>query len=278
MPNPLAALAFLISRHPGKLILTHHADTLGRPVLRRFSDPIVRALMRRASRIIVTSNRYLDSSPELLPFREKCRVIPLGIDVQRAVCNDQEAITRVRQRFGDRLVLAVGRLVPYKGFDILLRAMKDVDAKLLLIGTGPQEDALRRLIALENLQHRVTMLGRVDDLRPYLAAASLFVLPSVTRSEAFGLVQLEAMAAGLPVVNTDINSGVPEICVSGEMGITVPPGDLVALAKAVQLLLNRDDLRAQFGIAAKARVESQFTTDRMADRTMALYKDVLANG
>jgi rhamnosyl/mannosyltransferase len=234
--------------------------------------------MRRASRIIFTSNRYLDSSLELVPFREKCQMIPLGIDVESAVCNDQEVISLIRQRFGERLVLAIGRLVPYKGFDILIRAMKNVDAKLLLIGTGPQHDALRRLISSENLQQKIALLGRVDDIRPYLDAASIFVLPSVTRAEAFGIVQLEAMAAGLPVINTDIDSGVPEVCVNGETAITVPPSSSAALAEAMQLLLSRDDLRAQFGEAAKAKVHSEYTTDLMAERTMALYQDVLAAG
>lgn len=278
MPNPGAALAFLMSGHPGKLVLTHHADTLGRPSLRRLSDPFVNALMRRASRIIVTSNRYLDSSAELISFREKCRMIPLGIDVQNVVCNDQEAIERIRQRFGNSLVLAIGRLVPYKGFDILIRAMKNVDAKLLLVGTGHQDDALSRLIALENLDQKVTMLRQVEDIRPYLAAASIFVLPSVTRAEAFGIVQLEAMAAGLPVINTNIDSGVPEVCVNGETAITVPPTDPAALSRAMQLLLSRDDLRAQLGKAAKIKVYSEYRTDLMAERTMALYQDVLANG
>ena len=276
MPNPGAALAFLLSRHPGKLVLTHHADTLGRPGLRRLSDPFVRALMRRASRILVTSNRYLDSSPELAPFREKCRMIPLGIDVQSSICDDHEATTRIHQRFGVRLVLAIGRLVPYKGFDVLIQAMKNVDAKLLVIGTGPQEGALRGLITRENLQQKVIMLGRVDDIRPYLAAASIFVLPSVTRAEAFGLVQLEAMAAGVPVINTDIDSGVPEVCVNGETAITVPPSDAAALSEAMQLLLHRDDLRVQFGNAARIKVHSDFTTDLMAARTMSLYQEVLA--
>jgi glycosyltransferase involved in cell wall biosynthesis len=276
MPNPGAALAFLMSGHKGELVITHHADTLGRPFLRRFSDPFVRSLMRRASRILVTSNRYLDSSPELALFREKCRVIPLGIDIQNAIPIDREAILQVRQRFGENLILAIGRLVPYKGFDILIRAMKDVDAKLLLIGTGPQHEYLSRLITSENLEQKVAMLGRVDDVRPFLAAASIFVLPSVTRAEAFGIVQLEAMAAGLPVINTDIDSGVPEVCIDGETAITVPPSDPVALSEAMRILLNREELRARFGEAAKARVHSEYTNDLMAERTMSLYGEVLA--
>ncbi len=276
MPNPGAALAFLMSGHAGKLVITHHADTMGRPFLRRFSDPFARSLMRRASLILVTSNRYLASSPELALFRDKCRVIPLGIEIRNAISIDRDAILKVTERFGENFILAIGRLVPYKGFQILIRAMKDVDHKLVLIGTGPQHDYLSKLITSENLEQRITMLGRVEDVRPYLAAASVFVLPSITRAEAFGIVQLEAMAAGLPVINTDIDSGVPEVCIDGQTAITVPPADSVALSEAIRVLLNRDDLRARFGEAARARVRSDYTNDLMAQRTMSLYEEVLA--
>jgi glycosyltransferase involved in cell wall biosynthesis len=275
MPNPGAALAFLMSRHPGKLVITHHADTLGREVLRRFSDPFVNRLMRRASCIIVTSARYRDSSSELIPFRDKCRVVPLGIDVRDTVCTDKATVQLLRRSFGDRLILAVGRLVPYKGFDILIRAMKNIDGRLLLIGAGPRYNALARLAASEGVESKITMLGRVEDIRPYFAAATVFVLPSVTRAEAFGIVQLEAMAAGLPVINTDIDSGVPEVCVDGVMGLTVSPQDATSLSQAIRLLLDRRDLREQFGKAARARVNAEYTSDLMAMRTSCVYSEVL---
>lgn len=278
VPNPGAALAFLLSGHPGKLVITHHADTLGRPFLRRLSDPFVHALMRRSSRILVTSHRYLASSPELAPFGEKCSVIPLGIDLESADPPDPQQVAHIRDRFGSRLILAIGRLVPYKGFDVLIRAMKQVDARLVVIGTGPQHEALTQLVASQALQDRVTLLGRVDNISPYLAASSLFVLPSVTRAEAFGIVQLEAMAAGLPVINTDIDSGVPEVGVDQESAVTVPPSDPVALAVAMQRLLDRDDLRARLGKAGRLKVLAEYTNDRMAERTLAVYDQVLSDG
>jgi rhamnosyl/mannosyltransferase len=274
MPNPGAALAFLKSGHTGKLVITHHADTLGREFLRRFSDPFVNRVMQRASRLIVTSARYLDSSSELSPFRDKCRVVPLGIDVRNA-CTDKIAIELLHQRFGNQLILAVGRLVSYKGFDILIRAMKDVDAKLLLIGAGPEHNALARLAVSEGVEKKVALLGRVENIAPYFAAASMFILPSVTRAEAFGMVQLEAMAAGLPVINTDIASGVPEVCINGKTGITVPPGDISALSEAMRLLMDRKDLRNQFGEAAQARIKAEYTADLMVARTSSVYSEVL---
>lgn len=275
VPNPGMAFAFLVSGHTGKLVITHHADTLGRKVLRRFSDPFVFRAMQRASCIIATSARYLSSSDELAPFREKCRIIPLGIDVPDPSMQDPEQVQELRRQFGDRLLLAIGRLVPYKGFDVLIRAMKHVDGRLLLIGAGPQEAALRTLAQAEGVESKITMLGPVEDLQPYFDIASMFVLPSVTRAEAFGLVQLEAMAAGLPVINTDIDSAVPEVSIDGETGFTVPPGDVAALEQAIQLLLDRKDLRDRFGEAARARVNAEFTADLMAERTMSLYREIL---
>jgi glycosyltransferase involved in cell wall biosynthesis len=275
MPNPGAAMAFLMSGHTGRVVITHHADTMGRRVLRQFSDPFVDSLMRRASRIIATSRRYLDSSSELKPFRDKCSIVPLGIDPRDAICTDEMAIQKLQQRFGDKIILAVGRLVPYKGFDVLIRAMKEVDGRLILLGSGPQYDALLELAESEGVAEKTTMLGRVENINPYFAAASVFVLPSVTRAEAFGMVQLEAMAAGLPVVNTNIDSGVPEVCVNGVTGITVPPNDVTALSRAIQLLLDKPELRERYGEAARARVNSDFTSDLMAQRTAAIYSEVL---
>jgi rhamnosyl/mannosyltransferase len=274
-PNPGAALSFLLSGHTGKLVITHHADTLGRKYLRRLSDPFVVRVMERASRIIVTSSRYLDSSEELAPFREKCRVIPLGIDIQSLPANDPAATQDLHTKFGNRLILAVGRLVPYKGFDLLVRAMRFVDARLLLIGEGPQASSLAALIRAEGVQDKVMMRGRVEHLGPYFDAASIFVLPSLTRAEAFGLVQLEAMAAGVPVVNTDIDSGVPEISVNEKTGLTVAPGNVSELVQAIQLLFDRSDLRKQFSEAARSRVYSNYTADAMASRTMSLYEEIL---
>ncbi len=274
MPNPGAAQAFLASGHSGKVVLTHHADTLGREFLRRLSDPFVSRLMRRASRIIVTSSRYLGSSTELAPFLDKCSIVPLGIEAPARLDNDLE-VQKLRQIFGEKFILAIGRLVPYKGFDVLIRAMRDVDAKLVLIGDGPERSRLARLAESEGIEQKIVLLGQIDDTRPYLEAASIFVLPSITRAEAFGMVQIEAMACGLPVINTDIDSGVPEVCVHGQTGITVRPNNTAALSGAMQLLLNNDDLRNKLGSAAKFRVDTEYTADLMAKRILSIYSDVL---
>jgi glycosyltransferase involved in cell wall biosynthesis len=274
MPNPWAAQAFLMSGHPGKLIITHHADTLGRPYLRKLADPFVRRVMNRAAAIIVTSKRYLESSDELIGFHNKCHVVPLGIDVEEFETDTSEEVRAIQAKYGERLIVAVGRLAPYKGFEFLLQAMQSVDATLLLIGEGPLRKYLESARERLGVTKKTHLLGHVENVEPYYRAGKMLALPSVSRAESFGMVQLEAMAAGIPVVNTDIDSGVPEVSLDGVTGITVAPNDVEALGEAIRMLLNNDEMRSRYGRAAQARVREGFSARQMANRTMQLYAEV----
>jgi glycosyltransferase involved in cell wall biosynthesis len=275
VPNPWAAQSYLMSGHKGKLIITHHADTLGRDSLKKMVDPFVRAAMKRAEAIIVTSKRYLDGSEELADFRHKCRVVHLGIDVEKTRAVNKEEVSAIRAMYGPRIVVAVGRLVPYKGFEFLLRAMTEIDATLLLIGVGPLKEKLQTLIKTLGITHKAHMLGYVKDAAPYYRAAEMFVLPSISRAESTGMVQLEAMAAGIPIVNTEIDSGVPEIAPHGVTGLMVPPGDANSLAQALRSLLESEETRSKYGQAGLKRVREEFSAQRMAETTFNVYESVL---
>jgi len=276
VPNPGAAFAIAMAGYRGPLVITHQSDTLGRKLLRHLADPFVREMMIRADRIIATSHRYLESSPELAPFKSKCRVIPMGINVAMegdATTVESEKIVR---QYGPRIVLAVGRLVGYKGFVYLIEAMSKVDATLLLAGTGPLERELKGAAHRFGVDRKVEFLGRVEHLQGYYRASSVFVLPSISRAEAFGLVQLEAMAAGLPVINTNLESGAPEISIDGVTGTTVAPADADGLARAINALLADTEMRRRMGEAGKIRALQEFAPDRMIRRTVELYEEVLA--
>lgn len=275
VPNPAAAFAIALARYRGPLVIMHQSDTLGRKLLKRITDPFVNAMMRRADRIIVASQRYLASSEELAPFKAKCRVIPMGINIEKEREDMGAESDGIVREHGPRLVLAVGRLVGYKGFIYLLEAMRKVDATLLLVGTGPLDAELRRAAQSYGASHKVKFLGRVDDLQKYYRASSVFVLPSISRAEAYGLVQLEAMAAGLPVVNTDLDTGVPEVSIDGVTGITVPPADANSLARAINALLEDAAMRRRMGEAGRVRAHREFSPGLMIERTMKLYEDVL---
>ena len=154
--------------------------------------------------------------------------------------------------------------------------MEKVDGRLLIIGDGPLRESLIQQAKARGIADRVVFLGEISDISAYYHAADVFALASVARSEAFGIVQLEAMACGKPVVNTNLDSGVPFVSLHGETGLTVPPQDADALASAINLLLDRDDLRAQYGEAACRRAEQEFSLDCMVSRTLQLYEKVMS--
>jgi rhamnosyl/mannosyltransferase len=277
LPNPAALVAYLMSRRRGPLVLTWHSDIVRQKMLSRVLMPLHRWFVRNASRCIATSPDYIESSPVLSVSRERCCVIPYGILLER-FAEPHQAVAELRRRYGPRIVLAVGRLIYYKGFDCLMRAMALVKGKLILIGDGPLHLRLERQTSEMGIRERVFFAGEIDncELAPYYHAADVFVLPSVARSEAFGIVQLEAMACGKPVVNTRLATGVPFVSVDSLTGITVPPGDPISLAQAITRLLDDADLRARYGAAASCRVRSEFTAERMAARTLTLYRELVA--
>src|SRR5438105_6731991 len=160
----------------------------------------------------------------------------------------------MRERYGTLIVLGVGRMVYYKGFEHLVRAMELFDGHLIIIGNGPLREHLAQSALECGVADRVAFLTEVDDVRPYYHAADVFALSSVMRSEAFGIVQLEAMACGKPVVNTKLNSGVTFVSPHGVSGLTVPPADSLALGDGINQLLNQPSWRAELGDRARQRV------------------------
>jgi glycosyltransferase involved in cell wall biosynthesis len=275
LPNPTAILAFLASKHRGRLVFTYHSDIIRQKMLSRAFWPVLKHALKKADAIIVGSPNYLETSTVLQRFREKCRVIPFGIPVEKFQQPDKAQVAKIREQYGARVVLGVGRLVYYKGFEFLIRAMKDVQASLLIIGDGPLRDELERETRSLKLQERVTFLTDVKDVRSYYHAADVFALPSIARSEAFGIVQLEAMACGVPVVNTKLDSGVTFVSPDGLTGLTVPPADPEALARAINSLLDDSTKRAAMGEAGRLRVEQEFSLEMMTRRTLELYGEVL---
>jgi glycosyltransferase involved in cell wall biosynthesis len=274
-PHPTALLAYLASGHKGRLVITYHSDIVRQKVMAKLFWPVLRRALERADAIIAASPNYVESSPVLRRFESKCRVIPFGIPLAQFDRFDPEEVARIRARFGPRIVLGVGRLIYYKGFEHLVRAMKRVDAHLLVVGEGPLRGALETEAERAGVSDRVTFLGHVEDVVPYYHAADVFVLSSVARSEAFGIVQLEAMACRKPVVNTRLDSGVTFVSVAGLTGLTVPPGDCDALAEALNKLLEDSALRARYGRAARLRVEREFDLEVMGRRTLRLYEEVM---
>ena len=281
-PDPMGVMSYLVGRHAHRhaVVVTYHGDIVKQERLLRLYRPFMDKVLARADAIVCTSPDYRDGSNVLAPYRDKCRVIPHGIDLsqfERTREVDLEAAA-IRARFGGRpIVLGVGRLVYYKGFDYLVRAMRDVDAELLLVGTGPLRSLLERTALESGVSARVHFLGEVEakSLAAHYFASDVFALPSIARSEAFAIVQLEAMACGVPIVNTAIpRSGVTFVSRDGESGLTVPPSSAPDLARALAKLLADRDLARRLGDAGRARVRREFSKEVMAERMLALYEDV----
>lgn len=205
-------------------------------------------------------------------------MVPYGIDSApfSPTPDVQQAAARARAAYGAPLTLFVGRLVPYKGVDVLLKALPYVAGSLVIVGDGPLRGDLGALAEQLGLGGHVHFVGSVSrsDLVALFHAADVLALPSVTPNEAFGLVQLEAHACGVPVASTSLPTGVPFANLHGVTGLVVTPGDVEELAAALGLLLEDDALRAELGRRAHARLFDRFTLDGMVDRVVGIYEEL----
>ena len=274
-PNPIAGTALLLHTPAPRLIVWHHSDLVRPWWASSTYGQVQRALYRRADCVIVSSPALAAGSP-VVRHAKRVVVIPFGIDLERYQHVDgasrQRAALMVAAVPGPRM-LFVGRLVYYKGLEVLLNAMEHCGGSLVIVGEGPLEGELRAMVTAEGLINRVLFAGRVADadLPALYQVCDLFVLPSIARTEAFGVVQIEAMAAGKPVVSTNLPTGVPWVNQNGESGLVVPPGDSVLLGKALRRLMEDDALRQRLGDGARRRAELVFTRERM----VAAFKSVV---
>ena len=280
-PNPLADIASIAGARATPLVLSYHSDVVRQAGVMRFYRPVLNALLRRATRIVVSTPQHLEYSPWLAPFRAKCEVIPFGINLAALTLTPERErrVTELRREAGGRpIVLNVGRLVGYKGQRFLIEALRELDAVAWIVGTGPLDAELRRLAAELGVADRVKLWGGVSDadLPALLHACDVFALPSITAAEAFGIVQVEAMACGKPVVSCALPSGVKFVNQHGVTGLLVTPADSAALAAGIRSLLEDVSLRQRLGAAARARAAAEFAEDVMVDRYWNCFERVLA--
>ena len=263
VPFPLADVALLLSGFKGRVVVSWHSDVVKQKKLLMFYKPFMKSLLKRADRILVATEGHIEGSAYLKDYREKCRVLPYGIvpgaylrvpegNVLSELCNDKDSVK----------LLFTGRLVYYKGVDVLLRAMKETSGcELFISGEGELEEGLREYVRDNGLEDRVHFMGFLPQtaLRQAFRECDVFILPSVERSEAFGIVQIEAMVYGKPVINTALPSGVPYVSLDGITGLTVPPSDSDSLAEAINTLVGDKELRETMGRAAAERVKTEFS-------------------
>ncbi len=283
MPDPLTALALRLSATGARVVVHWHSDVVRQRLSRRLYEPLQSWLLGRADAIIATSARYAASSPWLRDVAAKVSVVPIGIG-DNAGRAPAAAVAAVRSRFGGRhIVFGLGRMVGYKGFDVLIDAAARLPAHAVVVvgGDGPLLERHRRSVTDRGLGEKIHFVGRISqsDLPVYFAASRVFCLPSTQRSEAYGVVLVEAMAAGLPVVATSIpGSGVGWVNADGVTGFNVPVGDAPALSEALERLIDDDALAARFGRAARERFLADLTEAEMVDRSLHLYQRLMSAG
>lgn len=285
-PFPSGELSLVCSSvrsdHGPAAVCTYHSDMVATSVAKRaLSAPyaaLTRSFLRSVDAVLVSSPQLAENSRFLAAAQDRVHVVPFGIDPAPfgRTSEGEVLAARLRRTYGTPLTLFVGRLVPYKGVDVLLRAMPHVPGSLVLVGDGPLRSDLEGLAVRLGLARRVHFIGSVsqDDLVALFHAADLLALPSVTPNEAFGLVQLEAHACGVPVVSTALPTGVPFANLHGVTGLVVAPGDSEELAAALGLLLEDESLRAELGRRARARLLNEFTLGGMVDHVLGVYEDL----
>lgn len=274
VPFPLADLACLLSGYKGKVVVYWHSDVVKQKKLLRVYKPLMERFLQRADCIVVATQGHIDGSPYVSKYANKCKIIPYGLNVEEYTVTGNILTQRLKGK-GSVKALFVGRLVYYKGVDVLIEAFKKVEGcELFIVGTGKLESVLKTMA--DGMEGTVHFMGSLpnEDLKKALSDCDIFILPSIENSEAFGIVQMEAMVYGKPVINTSLTTGVPYVSLDGITGITVKPSDVDGLAKAIQTLVDSPRLRETYGKNARERLLNTFDNKIIMDDMFNLYCDL----
>lgn len=278
-PDPMAALALLLSRYKGKVVLHWHSDILKQKRLLLLYKPIQNWLIKRACIIVGTSPVYVKKSPFLQNVQNKITYIPIGINQISPIPSE---VNKIKELYSNKkIILSIGRLVEYKGYEHLIDSAKFLpdDYLILIAGDGPLRGALKSQIKEKHLDNKVKLLGYISNSDKYAlyGACKVFCMSSVLKTEAFGIVQIEAMSCKRPVVATNIpESGVPWVNYHGISGLNVEPGEPEKLAKAFTTICEDDTLYERLSNQAFARYKQLFQKEDMIKKCITLYKYILS--
>ncbi len=279
-PDPMAVIALFLTPFRGKVVVHWHSDIVKQKTLLRLFLPFQNWLLKRADRIVGTSPVYVAQSDHLTRWQFKTSYLPIGIDGLKI---SPYRASSIKARFPNRkVVFSLGRAVAYKGFEYLIEATRLLPDNYVTIigGEGPLLGQMKRQAAEAGIQDRIFFPGFIPDseLPAWFGACDVFVLSSTMKTEAYAIVQLEAMSCGRPVISTHIEgSGVHWVNAHGESGIIVPTRDSRALADAIVEITSDSDTYSMYCQRARKRFERMFTRDRMIDNCIGIYDYVLGN-
>jgi glycosyltransferase involved in cell wall biosynthesis len=282
-PYPVGEIAHWLVARRRPYIVSYQADInrLSQRLIMLAYGPLFISILRHAAAVLATSPNFAAHSPYLRQVADRTVIVPLGIDTDRFSPRPAAAVPPAAHETAPTL-LYVGQLRHYKGVDDLLQALALISEssrpRLLLSGNGPMRAQWEALSGSLNLTAHVTFLGNVPeaDLPALYRSADIFVLPSTSRAESFGMVLVEAMASGLPCITTEIASGNSYVVQDGLTGLVVTPRSPAALAQAITRLIAEPALRIQLGQAGRERALREFTVGTMVQRVEEVYRRVLA--
>jgi O-antigen biosynthesis rhamnosyltransferase len=276
-PWPFGDLVHLVTAARKPTVLTYHSDIIRQRVLAKLYKPLMNRFLHSVDRIVATSPNYIETSNTLKLFRYKTEVIPIGLDRATYASRDQSCPEKWRHRFGEKFFLFVGVFRYYKGLHILLEALRGTEFSLVIVGAGPIEAELHRHAKRIGLSN-VHFLGAVSDKDKVALFEQSYsvVFPSHLRSEAFGISLLEGAMFGKPMITCEIGTGTSFVNIHGETGLVVPPNNPDALREALAFMYDHPEAANTMGRNASQRFERYFTADRMVDRYITLYEELLS--
>lgn len=279
-PNPLIEFLLLFKKHLPPIFVTYHSDIVRQKWILPFYRPFLHLFLRKTQRIIVPTEFHITHSPILPSHENKCRIIPFGIDAKRFELDPlrKEKVDQLKSKYG-KFILFVGRLVPYKGVAYLLEAIQAIPIHLLIVGVGPLKEELENEVRKLGIMSKVTFLGHVEDneLALLYQACEFLVLPSVNRSEAFGMVLIEAMACKKPVITTRLTSGVNFVSHDQVTGLQVNPMNASELSHAILEVLSSPELKESMGRESYKRFNEYFTCEKMIESYRLTYLSILGD-
>lgn len=276
-PDPMACLALFMSGYKGKVVLHWHSDIVKQKKLLMLYKPLQDWLINRADIIVGTTPTYVNESPFLQKVQHKVTYSPIGVEPLRP---NASLSNTIRNRYaGKKIIFALGRLVEYKGYQYLIEAMTLLDDHYHLIigGKGPLKDDLLELISKLDLTNRVELINYIPDAEvpSYYDVCDVFCLSSTQKTEAFAIVQIEAMSLGKPIISTHIEgSGVSWVNADQISGYVVEKENPAALASAIHTVIEKHPEYERLSIGSKHRYDTLFTLQCMIEKTLFIYREL----
>lgn len=278
-PNPLAAVALFLFPVKGKVLLHWHSDILTHKFLYLFYRFFEKHLLKRADLILGTSPVYVQHSPFINKYDYKANYISSSTEDTNFTV-DEERVQEIKNEYdGRKIIFSLGRFIYYKGFEYLIEAAKYLpdDFVILIGGAGPMKEKYVALIKQLNLYNKIFLLSDISqqDLGNYYKACDVFCLPSTEKTEAFGLVLVEAMVFGKPIIATNIpGSGTSWVNVNNVTGINVEPKNSKALAEGILKIMEPANYKT-FSINARHRYEEKFTNAKFNEKLEKYYLQLI---